>query len=133
MPLRILVSSLVSYEWVLSLLTGVMPASRLSFSDMMTCVEFQGCVANVLESPTLQVSISPIYESTHDIPDDLLCLVRDDLDVVQEHLTRHVSALGTKREHAAEAVLQVLLRVLVVHVLLEACNGTGQNLSCDKH
>lgn len=36
------------------MLTGVIPASRLSFSDMITCVEFQGCVASVLESPTLQ-------------------------------------------------------------------------------
>lgn len=41
----------------MSLLTGVMPASRLSFSDMITCVEFQGCVANVFESPTLQVLV----------------------------------------------------------------------------
>jgi hypothetical protein len=41
-------------------LTGVIPASRLSFSDMITWVEFHGWVASVLASPTLRcISAEP--------------------------------------------------------------------------
>lgn len=49
--------------------------------------------------------------------------MRDDLDIIQQHLARHISALGTKGEHTSKAILQVFLCVLVVLVLLKACKG----------
>lgn len=59
----------------------------------------------------------------------LLSLVRDDLDVVQKHLARHISSLGAKGEDASEAALQIFLCVLMVLVLLEAFNWAGQYFS----
>lgn len=52
-------------------------------------------------------------------PGYLLRLMRNDLDVVQKHLARHVSSLGAKGEDASEAALQIFLCILVVLVLLE--------------
>lgn len=54
-------------------------------------------------------------------PNCLLCLVRNDLDVVKQHLACHITTLGAKGEHASVAVLEILVCVLVVLVLLEAC------------
>lgn len=59
----------------------------------------------------------------------LLRLVRDDLDVVQKHLARHISSLGSKGEDASETALQILLCILVILVLLEAFNCAGQYIS----
>lgn len=62
-------------------------------------------------------------------PGYLLRLVRDNLDVVQKHLARHISSLGAKGEDASEATLQIFLCILVVLVLLEAFNWAGQYFS----
>lgn len=63
------------------------------------------------------------------IPDCLLRLVRNDLDIVQKHLARHVSSLGAKGEDASKAALEIFLCILVVLVLLEAFNWAGQYFS----
>lgn len=59
----------------------------------------------------------------------LLSLVRNDLDIIQKHLARHVSSFGAKGKDASESALQVFLCILVVLVLLEALNWAGQYFS----
>jgi hypothetical protein len=51
---------------------------------------------------------------------NLLGLMRNDLDVIHEHFARHFTSLGPKRQNATKAVFQISLCVLMIDVAFQA-------------